>query len=156
MKDCAVYCSQARRIDTPGLRRGLDEHFPGAGGGLAQRQPKRADRIGIAGRLDAERRVGVELLVGRRCLEHHALERGVELLRKNHRERGVNTLPHFDLRHDQRDQSRSVMRMKALRGITAGTDAGARRERGQQLNPNRSPRRGDTDLQEFASRWRRC
>ena len=39
-----------------------------AGAGLAQRHPEGADRIGIAGRLEAEHRIGVERLVRRRVL----------------------------------------------------------------------------------------
>ena len=73
------------------------------GAGLAQRRPERADRIGVAGHLDPEDRIAVELVVRRRVLDRDLGPVRVELFGEDHRDRGVDALAHLDLRHDQRD-----------------------------------------------------
>ena len=66
MRDLAFRCRAACRLDLPLLGRGLHQHGARGGAGLAQRLPERADRVGIAGHLQAEGRIAVELVVRRR------------------------------------------------------------------------------------------
>jgi hypothetical protein len=52
--------------------------------------------------LNTEQRITVKLVAGRCVLQRHPREVGVEFFRQNHRYRGVDALPHLDLRHHQR------------------------------------------------------
>ena len=69
MRDLAVRRRAACRVDLPLLRGRLHQHGARRGAGLAQRRPERADGIGIAGDLDAEDRIAIELVVRRRVLQ---------------------------------------------------------------------------------------
>ena len=84
---CAAACTSMARALAPALRSGF--------------QNARIE-VGIAGGLEAEGGIAVELVVRRRMLERHLREIGVELLGEDHRNRGVDALAHLDLRHDQR------------------------------------------------------
>ena len=53
---------------------GLNQHQPCRSARHAQRFPERANGIGIAGNLNAESWIGVELLVGRGMLQHDLAE----------------------------------------------------------------------------------
>jgi hypothetical protein len=69
MRDLALRRRAASGLDAPLAGRGLHQHRAGGGAGLAQRQPPGADRVGIAGDLETEGRIAVELVVGRRVLD---------------------------------------------------------------------------------------
>jgi len=56
-----------------------------------------------AGRLLAEQRVHVELVVGRSVLEPYLRQVHLELLGDQHRDRGIGPLPHLDIWHDEGD-----------------------------------------------------
>src|ERR1700733_1187757 len=101
--DLAVLGANGGRIRLPYLRSGLNQHGARASGGLAQGQPKRPYRIGIARDLNAEYGVRIELVVGRRVFERHARKIRVEFFRQYHGHGGVYALAHLDLRHDERN-----------------------------------------------------
>src|SRR5262249_45521597 len=76
--------------------------------GLPERGPARTNRSRSARCLYTERRVGIELLVRWRVLEDDLSRVCVKLLRQDRRNARVYALPHFDLRHDQRNLAGSV------------------------------------------------
>ena len=118
--DLAIGGRAACRIDLPLLRGGLDQHGARARAGSAQMRPPRPDRIGIAGGLNAEQRIAVELVAGRCVLQRHPREIGVELFRQNHGYRGVDALPHLDLRHHQRRLAGWIDADESIRRELAG------------------------------------
>jgi hypothetical protein len=83
----------------------LNEHEPRRGSRITQRFPECANGIRVAGDLNSKGWIAVQLVVGRGVLHHHFAEIDIELLGKNHGDRRVCALPHFDLRHHQRDLS---------------------------------------------------
>ncbi|MGY4367712.1 hypothetical protein ACVW1A_003777 [Bradyrhizobium sp. LB1.3] len=101
MRDLALRGRAACGLDTPLAGCGLHQHRARGGAGLAQRRPPGTDRVGVAGRLQAESRIAVELVVRRRVLDLDLAPVGVELFGEHRRDRGVGALAHLDLRHDQ-------------------------------------------------------
>ena len=93
------------RVDFPALCRRPYEHGPGDGAGLAHLLPRTAHGVRIAGRLDAQQRICVELFVGRRVLQLHLLQVHLELFGDQHRHGGVVALAHLDIGHGQDDLS---------------------------------------------------
>ncbi len=67
------------RIDVPALGRGGDQHGARGGAGLPERRVERPHRAGRAGDLEAEQRVGVELVVGRGVRGLHLIPGDLEL-----------------------------------------------------------------------------
>ncbi len=94
MHDLAIGGRAACRFDLPSLRGGLNQHGARAGAGSAQGLPPRPNRIGIAGGLNAEKRIAVELVARRRVLHHHLRKIGIKLLSEDHRYRSIGALPH--------------------------------------------------------------
>ncbi len=121
--DFAVVGTARRRLDFPAARCGFDEHRANARAGFAQRRPERADRIRIAGDLDSEDRIAVQLVVRWRVLDRNLGPVRIELLGEDHRDRRVHALAHFDLRHDQRHRALSI-----------DTDECIRRERRRRIS----------------------
>jgi len=103
MDDFAFLGAYGGGVHLPYLGSGLNQHGARARSRLAQGQPERPHRIGIAGDLNAECGVRIELVVGRGMFERHTGEVGVELFGQYHGHRGVYALAHLDLRHDERD-----------------------------------------------------
>ncbi len=108
MDGLALLGANTGGLHFPLLRSGLNENGARAGRRLAQGQPERAHRVRVAGDLNAEHRIAVELVIGRRGLEGHLIESRVEFLRQDHGDRCINSLTHFDLRHDERDLAMGV------------------------------------------------
>ena len=103
VKHFAALRAAGRRIDVPALGRRRHQHGSRGRAGLAQRLPRAADRVRVAGCLHAEQRVGVELFVGRRMLQPHLLQVHLQLFGDQHRDRGVGALAHLDIGHGQDD-----------------------------------------------------
>ena len=101
MHDNPVLGRAGRGIDVPLFRGGRDQQCPRARGGFAQWSPEGADRIGIAGGLHPQHRIGIQFFVGRRGFKYDLGPIGVQLLRDDHGNGGKNALSHFNLRHDQ-------------------------------------------------------
>jgi hypothetical protein len=145
----------ACRFDLPLSRRGLNQHGTRARSSLAQRHPERADRVGIAGHLQAEGRIAIELVVRRGVLQRHLREIGVELFGEDHRNRRIDALAHLDLRHHQRgvpvliDADERVGRELAL-GHVRRLHRFVRRAHGQMEGKQESARQAA--LQEAAAR----
>ena len=99
----AALRAAGRRIDIPALGRGRHQHGSRGRTGLAQRLPRPADRVRVAGRLHPQQRIGVELLVGRRMLQPHLVEIHLQLFGDQHRDGRVGALAHFDIGHGQHD-----------------------------------------------------
>ena len=96
------------RIHVPAIRRGTNQQVASARSGLAQRHPERTNRIGVAGDLDPEDGIAIARLIGRRSFDGYPVPVRVELFRQDHRNRGVDALPHLHLRHDQGHKSIAV------------------------------------------------
>ncbi len=90
-------------IDPPLLRRRLHQHGARDRRSLAQAFPAGTDRCRAARRLQAEQRVGVELVVGRREIRRHLIEPDIEFLRHQHRGACPDPLPHLYVAHDEHD-----------------------------------------------------
>jgi hypothetical protein len=114
----AIFGAALRCRNLPLTRSGLDQAGTRGRSSLAQRLPESADGIRIAGGLDAQHRIEVQLLVGRRVLDAHPLPVRVEFFCDDHRERRVHALPHLDLRTDERHCA-----------LTVDADEGVRCER---------------------------
>ena len=134
-----------------------NEHQPRRGARRAQRLPEGANGVGIAGDLNPKDWIAVELVIGRRVLQRHLAEIGIEFLGKNHRDRRVDALPHLDLRHHQRclsgtiDADESVgckLAFRAVGRLFRLVD-GARRKMEAEHEAS-----GQTHLQDGAPRWR--
>jgi hypothetical protein len=97
----AVGGRAAGRVDLPLPRGGLNQHGARAGAGGAQRRPPCSNGIGIAGGLNTEKGIAIELVARRRMLQRQSGKIGVEFLGQNHRDRGIDALPHLDLGHYQ-------------------------------------------------------
>ena len=148
MDGLAVLGVNAGGIHFPLLRSGLNQNGARAGGCLAQGQPERAHRIRIAGDLDAERRIAVELVIRRRGFERHSLEGRIEFLGQDHGDGRIDALAHLDLRHDQRDRAVAVdanegvgREGRLLRRVRPAPRAGERRPpscRPRRLRPART------------------
>ena len=68
-----------RRIDIPALCRRRYQHSFRDRTGLAQRLPRPAYRVRVAGCLHSQQRIGVELFIWRRMLDLHLLEIDLKL-----------------------------------------------------------------------------
>ena len=138
-----------RRIDIPALGRGRHQHGPRGRAGLAQRLPRAADRIRVAGRLHAQQRIGVELFVGRRMLQPHLLEIHLQLFGDQHRDRGVGALAHLDIGHGQDDLPVALDADEGVgrEGLGVGRFGFARRERQAQAQ-HQAAAGGRSGLQE--------
>ncbi len=141
VKDLAVLGPAGGRIDAPLRRRGLHQHGAGGRAGDSHRLPERADGGRAAGRLKAEKRVRVELVVGRRRDRSHLLERRIKLLGEDHGESGVDALPHLDLRDCEGD---FAVRIDAHESVRREIRVRLRRERGAE------PGNGDAEDQAAA------
>ena len=117
VKHFAALCAARRRIDIPPLCRRRHQHGPRSRTGQAQRLPRPAYRVGVAGGLHADERIGVELLVGRRMLEMHLLHLHLQLFGDQHRDGGIGALAHLHIGHGQDDLP-----------ITFNADEGVRHE----------------------------
>ncbi len=98
----AALGATALRIGVPDLGRRLHQQGTGARAGLAQGHPECPHRVRIAGHLETKSRIVVQLIVRRGVFHDYLLHRGIELLRQNHRDGGIDALPHLHLGHDQR------------------------------------------------------
>src|SRR5215472_17032384 len=58
--------------------------------------------------MNAEEGIAVKLVAGRRMLERDLRKIGIELVSEDHRDRGVDALAHFGLRHHQRGLARMI------------------------------------------------
>ena len=102
VKHFAALRATGRRIDVPALCRRRHQHGSRGRTGLAQRLPRTADRVRVAGRLHAGKQgIAVELFVGRSMLEPHLLQVHLQLFGDQHRDRGVGALAHLDIGHGQ-------------------------------------------------------
>jgi hypothetical protein len=101
VKHFTILRAAGYRIDIPALGCRRNEHDPRDRAGLAQRLPCPANRIGVAGRLHTEQRIGIELFVGRGVLDLHLSEIDLELLGYQHRDGRVGALAHLHVRHDE-------------------------------------------------------
>ena len=127
--------------------RRLDKHRPHRRASGAQRFPESANGIGIAGDLDAEDRIAVELVVGRCMLEHDPCVITIELVAKDHRHRGIDALAHLHLGHDQRRFARTIdadegIGRELVRGVVGwllGFVDGGSSERNARRNPPAKP-----------------
>ena len=152
--DLAGFGATARRIDAPAARRRLDQHRPRRRARLAQNRPEGADGIGVSSGLNAQIGVGVEGVAGWRMGESHLRPIGVELLGQDHRDRGVDPLPHLHLRHDQGhlaggvDPDEGVGREAAAGRVAA--DLGRFADGGEKANQQATANRGP-DLQQRAA-----
>jgi hypothetical protein len=102
MDDLALLRMARRGIDPPLPRRRGNQHQTSGGAGTAQRLPHRPHRGRTAGRLQAEQRVRIEPVVGRRVFETDLSEVDLQLFGNQHRHRGIGALAHLDLRYDHR------------------------------------------------------
>ena len=105
---------------SPLLRRSADQHDPAAGADVPQLLPRRRDAGTAAGHLHRE--CGVVIHRGhRRGLDTDAAPVGFQFLRDQHRQRGVDALPHLRLVDDdgdavvRRDADESVGRVDGFR-----------------------------------------
>ena len=103
VKHFASLRATRRRIDIPALRRRRHEHGSRGRPGLAQRLPRAAYRVRVAGCLHAEQGIGIELFVGRSMFQPHLFQVHLQLFGDQHRDGGVGALAHLDVGHDQRD-----------------------------------------------------
>ncbi len=87
-------------IDVPRLRRSRHQHAPRSRARLPQRLVQDPHGGGGAGHLEPEARETVQLVVGRRVLDLHLVEADLQLLRQEHRHRGIDPLTHLDLPDD--------------------------------------------------------
>src|SRR5262245_49512604 len=123
MKHCPPDRAAAFRRHLPSIGGRLDEHGSRDCTRFAQWGPERTNGRRPACGLNAERRIGIKLLVWRRVMEHDLSDVCVELFGQDRRDAGVDSLPHFDLWHDQRylagfvDTDKRVWRERSARGI---------------------------------------
>ena len=127
MQHLAALRAAGRRIDIPALGRSRHQHRSRGRTGLAQRLPRPADRVRVAGGLHPQQRVGVELLVGRRVLQPHLLEIDLQFFRDQHRDGRVGALAHFDIGHGQRNLPVGRDADEGVGGERIGADARLRR-----------------------------
>ena len=89
-------------VDLPVLRGGLDQHHARRRARLAQALPGIAHAGAAAGDLHADHRVDIRG-AGRRRFDRDGRERHLEFLREQHRQRGVDALPHLGTVHQHGD-----------------------------------------------------
>ena len=89
-------------VDAPILSRRFDEKSSRGGAGGPERLPRRYDASATARELHAKEEIGI-FGRSRRRLDSDALPVGVELLRDQHRKRGVHALSHLGLVDDDGD-----------------------------------------------------
>ena len=105
VKHFAALRAAGRRIDIPALCRRRDQHGSRGRAGLAQRLPRPAYRVRVAGCLHAQQGIGVELFVGRSMLQPHLFQVHLQLFGDQHRDGGIGALAHLDIGHGQDDLS---------------------------------------------------
>ena len=96
--------------------RGCYQHEASGSARAAERVPHCPHRARAAGALQPQERVAIVSVVGCRCLQGDLLEPHLQLLGDQHRHRGVGTLSHLDLRHDQCHSALTIDADKRVRG----------------------------------------
>ena len=124
----AVLGAAGVEIDTPLVRRGLDQHGPRRGARAAEGLVKRADRGRTAGHLKPHQWVGVELVARRRLCDPHLVEADLEFFRHQHRKGGEGPLTHLDLRDGDRDPAVAIDENESVGRKAVGGRASRRRD----------------------------
>jgi hypothetical protein len=94
--------AQRGHVDLPARRRGRQQHGAGARAQLAVLREAVLDRVGAAGQVHAEERVGVRGVVGAAAAAHQGPV-GVEFLGQDHRQAGLHALAEFQPVDGHRD-----------------------------------------------------
>ena len=151
--DYAIPGMAGRGIDAPALRRGRNQQDTADRAGLAQLRPASTDRRRKPRCLNAKESVGVELTGG--CmLQPDLVEADLQLLRQQHRQRGVRSLPHLDHWHHKChhalavDADEGVWREGRRRLVSSPARAQQRR---QCDGERKAAANGGTGLEETAS-----
>ena len=113
--DHAVLRTTGGRSDVPALRGCRHEHDPRRRAGAAQRDVRAANGSRTARQLSADERIRIDLVIGRRVLDHNLVDIHLELFGDQHRQRRVGPLTHLDDGHDERDFARAINAQEGVR-----------------------------------------
>ncbi len=92
------------RFDLPFLGGRRHQHGSRGRTGLAERLPRGADRVRVAGCLHAgQQRISVQLFVRRSMLQPHLFQLHLQLFGDQHRDGGIGALAHLHIGHGQDD-----------------------------------------------------
>ncbi len=151
MHDRAVFPYAGRRVHVPPPCGRRLQHHPCGSTRAAQRNVHRSNGGRAAGHLQADERIGVDLVVRRRVFDRHLVDIHLELLGDQHRQRGIGSLAHLDHRHDESHPACAIDSQEGVRRERSAGGQGVAHlgERGQakaELQPpTGGARRGDLE-----------